>query len=345
LARIRVCHRADALEKILEAKIRQGHYLKNSRFPTERRLAAEYDYSRATIRKACQSLHHRGLLLYHNRGYQVPLELGDIEFTSSQNENKKYAIFFHQAQGDNPLLPALEQAIRQAGAYPVTFNLGAMEEREKGLDFLAYLHFPVQAAIFISNEIGHRRLLITEQMLNSLPLPFLFVDCLPTLATVPGLIMNCEDCVRQLAQYIQKQHPPNIEFLFPWPLFQDEADLLTAVSQQLPPFYVDGNNLEIRFISPKNEQKLVANSKSSLRVFTSRLSGLARSHLGQGEQIILGRFLGDRQFHQINCIEVPAQEMAQEAVRQIISLPQKPGSRKIYLTPNFFLQEKVDCYI
>lgn len=214
MARIRVSHKAEALEKIIESRIRQGRYLQGLALPTERELEKELDFSRGTIRKTYRSLNHRGMVHYHKRRYWVSEEVEELEIDKKKYDH--YAVFFSQKYSSPELVNVLEQALRKRKAIPVAFNLDSLEISDH-FNFMEYFHTKVKGVYFLSSRIGTRGCYIDKNMLESLPFPYLFIGEEPIFYTQSYLRLDELICVKELIRRLQKEKGEYTIFL-PYPL-------------------------------------------------------------------------------------------------------------------------------
>lgn len=233
MARIRVSHRADALEKKLEMRIRQGEYPRDHRLPTERELSEELGYSRGTIRKAFQALHQKGLVRYQKRSFWVAEDFTELELKFSESDSAKYAIFFHPDDYDATLLLHLEKKIREQGSVSLPFNLESLDHQHGNLDFMDYLHVQLAGAFFISSTYGQHQSPIEKEMLQTLPVPYLFLGSEPFFETNRYMGLSWKEVATQLDQAMSTLSFQHLQLIYPWPLTHTCLKSLEFFSKKL----------------------------------------------------------------------------------------------------------------
>ncbi|MBF0245744.1 MAG: GntR family transcriptional regulator, partial [Planctomycetes bacterium] len=235
MARIRISYRAEYLEKCLEARIRQGVYKVGAPLPPERQLGEELGAARNTVRKALQTLHHRGLLDFRGRTYRVSERPSEIYFPLKEDPGKAYAIFFSAGKPEDELLCSLEKRLREEGCLPVTFNLDSLSGKEGQIDFIEYLHLKVEGVFFLANRLANLRQPLSAQMLAMLPLPYVLIGCDSLEGDARCVQATPEKLVKALFLHIAEQKWNEVEIAFSWPLSKRTAELLRLISLEISP--------------------------------------------------------------------------------------------------------------
>ena len=230
MARIRIAHRVDSLEKIIEARIRRGIYLRGERLPAERELAEELNFSRGTIRKAYRSLHHRGLIEYTARRYRVTENPGELEISLNETNPDYYAVFYSPQKSSGELMTAIEKELRKEGCVPLMLNLEALECEGSQLNFLSTFHVVPRAALFLASSFGIHNTPLTQSYLDSLPIPYLFVGAPPLEITSAYFAPTPNYYIQQIQKYLDSALPRSLILAWPWPMSEYEALLLQKIS-------------------------------------------------------------------------------------------------------------------
>lgn len=288
MARVRISPKTEHLEKVLEARIRQGMYAAGSRMPTERRTAAELGCARHTVRKAYQALNHRGLLVYRNRTFTVNSDMDGLEWPKQKSEAKNYAILLHSSDFDEGLHCALEKAVRSHGCSPVSFSMDSMEPDSGGrMDLISYLHFRVAGIFFLSTVYGTSKKELEKRMLDTLPLPYLFVGREPCFLTPRALGLDPEASAQRLAQFVRSGGYRFVELCFPWPMREAEALLLQRISAESAALQAKGVAMRPRLMAPEAGLPPELQGRRRLVVLGQRLGHLWERRM-KGDVLVIG---------------------------------------------------------
>lgn len=250
--------------------------------PTERELAEELEFSRGTIRKAYQSLHHRGLIYYQKRSYWVASDLGELELRYNQDERKNFAIFFHPKESDSMLLSTLEKFLRKKNYNALPFNLQSMDRESGNFDFMSYLHTEVAGAFFISSIYGSACLPLEKKMMLSLPVPYLFLATEPYFESHRTMGFHFEAMTGKILDVIERWNIERLEIIFPWPLKENHAMILSLLSRNV------SIDRKVQFVDEagKIELNSVENEKTLCVWFINpgqeNIDGLVSKHLFVG---------------------------------------------------------------
>ncbi|MBF0199366.1 MAG: winged helix-turn-helix transcriptional regulator, partial [Planctomycetes bacterium] len=219
MARIKTAHRTEALEHILEARIRRGEFHKGERMPSERDLETELGYSRGTIRKAYRSLHHRGVLTYLKRSYRVSGYVDEQDLPVDIEDREFYAIFFSPSHTSPEILAALENVMVKEKLSPLLINLDVMNLSGPSLDLFKVLHVKPRGVFILSHYFGSQSTPLDEKYLSLLPVPYLFISTPLRVRNSSSIIMNVDESMSLFAQYLEEQEGVDkIELLWQWPL-------------------------------------------------------------------------------------------------------------------------------
>lgn len=247
MARFRSSHKADELEKLIEARIRQGRYAVESRLPTEREVGEELNVARGTIRKVYRNLHHRGLVSYNKRSYQVLPFNEEYEFEKKYEDS--YGIFFSQKRSNAVLMRALESRLRQKKCSPVYINLDSMNVDLKNFSMFDYLHLRLKGAFFLSSYVGEPKVLITESMIDKLPFPSMFLGVSHYFKWSNYLSVNSKSIALKCLELLKKNNVSKCGMVFAWPVKTHESEWLSSLSKALErvnivvKFYFDTEDL------------------------------------------------------------------------------------------------------
>lgn len=331
MARIRSAHRTEQLEKILEARLRQGQYVEKSRMPAERELSEELKFSRHTVRKSLQSLHHRGLLQHGGRGYFVSDHLAALVWPRPVARHQ-FAIFAHMGRLDHRLLAEVEEELRRVKAVPLTFNLESMDLGGSRADVLSYLHVKVDGALFLNSVCGEKAEPIPRHIFDSLPMPYAVVGEEPEFEC--GRFVGVDPLVLadKTVHFLVDRRPRQVELAMPWPLQRLEAQFLHHLSVLADKVSM-ARRFKIRFENPGLSSPPSA-AEATLLLLHRRLYERYRGQEFKGEVLFLGPALDPR----FACVHAAEAEQAKMAVDIVVGKKKTPAE-KLLVAPKLQLSE------